>query len=309
MKSKKILAILNVLVLCVGVFSISYYVYRQFVGRPIGVISINFWLMGFSLLLSMFYSISYGLGWHFINRTMGIIVPLWVDFTIWGYSLLGKFTPMNIVLFSYRVSTYSIRFKAKLPQITSSLAMESLMSIFSGGALLLALTITYNVMGFDWSFLTIRFFSAATMIVVLVSFFAIPTVRRRIVTVLRFEFAIAHISWLRLIGIFVYYTLAWLFICSSFYVLCLSIGTKDITWPVAASAYLFAGLSGIIAVFAPSGIGIREGILVAILGHIIPVEQALALALLSRVNSLLGDLVGIALGVAGLRAGALQESK
>jgi glycosyltransferase 2 family protein len=52
-----------------------------------------------------------------------------------------------------------------------------------------------------------------------------------------------------------------------------------------------AGALGMLAVFAPSGIGIREGVYIALLGLIMPTEFALVIAIFSRILGIVIDLV------------------
>lgn len=56
-----------------------------------------------------------------------------------------------------------------------------------------------------------------------------------------------------------------------------------------ASAYIFAGAAGILAVFVPSGIGVRESVFVLLAVAYLPVEQAIVLALAARLLATLGD--------------------
>ncbi|NTW42780.1 MAG: UPF0104 family protein, partial [Cellulomonadaceae bacterium] len=46
---------------------------------------------------------------------------------------------------------------------------------------------------------------------------------------------------------------------------------------------------GILAVFVPSGLGVRESVFVLIATAYMPVEQAIVIALLARLYSLIGD--------------------
>lgn len=66
------------------------------------------------------------------------------------------------------------------------------------------------------------------------------------------------------------------------------------------AAYVLAGAVGILAVFVPSGLGVREGVIVLFASAFMPVEQAVVLALLARFYSTIADGV-IALGYAALR--------
>ena len=67
-----------------------------------------------------------------------------------------------------------------------------------------------------------------------------------------------------------------------------------------ASAYIFAGAAGILAVFVPSGIGVRESVFVLLAVAYLPVEQAIVLALAARLLATLGDGV-VAAGYGVLR--------
>jgi hypothetical protein len=61
---------------------------------------------------------------------------------------------------------------------------------------------------------------------------------------------------------------------------CLAIGAGPI-----------GAILGMIAVFAPAGVGVREGVQVTLLSILVPVEEAIALALLARMVNIVGDVV------------------
>jgi len=67
-----------------------------------------------------------------------------------------------------------------------------------------------------------------------------------------------------------------------------------------AAAYVLAGAIGILAVFVPSGLGVRESVIVLFAARYLPVEQAIVLSLLARLYSTVGD------GVVALVYGALK---
>ncbi|WP_251150351.1 lysylphosphatidylglycerol synthase domain-containing protein [Cellulosimicrobium sp. Marseille-Q4280] len=68
-----------------------------------------------------------------------------------------------------------------------------------------------------------------------------------------------------------------------------------------ACAYIIAGAVGILAVFVPSGIGVRESVFVLLATPYVPVEQAIVLSLAARLLATLADAVVAALYLA-LRA-------
>ena len=67
------------------------------------------------------------------------------------------------------------------------------------------------------------------------------------------------------------------------------------------AVFNIAGAVGIASIFAPSGIGVREGIQLVLLPAIMPFEIAVAITAVSRLFSILVDLVFFVLGQLGLR--------
>lgn len=73
-------------------------------------------------------------------------------------------------------------------------------------------------------------------------------------------------------------------------------------WVALASVYILAGAVGILAVFVPSGIGVRESVIVLLCSRYMPVEQAIVLSLLARLYSTAADgVVALIYGVLKLR--------
>ncbi|WP_166879346.1 lysylphosphatidylglycerol synthase domain-containing protein [Salinibacterium sp. ZJ450] len=75
--------------------------------------------------------------------------------------------------------------------------------------------------------------------------------------------------------------------------------TSDLWLPLAA-AYTLGGAVGILAVFVPSGLGVREAVVVAIAASYMPLAQAIVIALLARLYSTVADAL-VALAYGGIR--------
>lgn len=71
-------------------------------------------------------------------------------------------------------------------------------------------------------------------------------------------------------------------------------------WLPFGAAYVLAGAIGILAFFVPSGLGVREAIIVLVLSQYIPTSEAIVISLLARLLSTIGDAV-VALIYVGLR--------
>ncbi|MCY7411837.1 MAG: flippase-like domain-containing protein, partial [Salinibacterium sp.] len=106
----------------------------------------------------------------------------------------------------------------------------------------------------------------------------------------------------RTVGFAVAYVIPRLINAGGFVVLSASIVPVDPSeWLLFAAAYTLAGAIGILAVFVPSGIGVREGVLFAVLvaGGATPTD-AVIVALAARLLSTLSDAV-LGLAWVGLR--------
>jgi uncharacterized membrane protein YbhN (UPF0104 family) len=72
---------------------------------------------------------------------------------------------------------------------------------------------------------------------------------------------------------------------------------------IAAAAFNLAGAAGVAAVPVPSGIGVREAVLIGLLHGIVPLEVATAAAILARAGGIMLD---VGLGAAGAAVFALR---
>src|SRR5690606_22500625 len=55
--------------------------------------------------------------------------------------------------------------------------------------------------------------------------------------------------------------------------------------------YVLAGIVGVLAIFVPSGLGVREAVITLFASAYVPVEQAIALALVARFYATIADLL------------------
>lgn len=57
------------------------------------------------------------------------------------------------------------------------------------------------------------------------------------------------------------------------------------------ATYILAGIIGILALFVPSGIGVREGVIILFASAYFPVETATLIALLARFYATVADVI------------------
>jgi hypothetical protein len=73
------------------------------------------------------------------------------------------------------------------------------------------------------------------------------------------------------------------------------LGIPTSQYIIFGSIYILAGIIGILAVFTPSGLGVRELVIVVLTSNYIPTEQAIALSLVARFYATIADLFIIGL--------------
>jgi uncharacterized membrane protein YbhN (UPF0104 family) len=81
------------------------------------------------------------------------------------------------------------------------------------------------------------------------------------------------------------YSIMWLLAGLSFYILVITI-TEAVGWqmiPLTIGVFTFAWLVGFLTVFSPGGIGVREGVIVLLLGTLVSSPYLMLIALFSRI--------------------------
>lgn len=111
-----------------------------------------------------------------------------------------------------------------------------------------------------------------------------------------------------IVGVLALYVLCWIFHGASLWVLSPEIMAPFVNQPlvligIVASAWLV----GFIVPGAPGGLGVREAALVLLLAPIIGESYAVALALMQRLVSSLGDLLAFAAGLTIAKRGSSEE--
>ena len=100
----------------------------------------------------------------------------------------------------------------------------------------------------------------------------------------------------------VLYAGTWVLICVSFWMAAHALVQVSATQlPVYGGAFAVAWIVGLVAIYAPGGIGVREALLVAILGPRIGTAEAVLVAAASRVVFTAADLIAAGLSVGWLR--------
>ncbi|RMF76512.1 MAG: hypothetical protein D6737_19990 [Chloroflexi bacterium] len=234
------------------------------------------------------------------HRGLSYDMPHTRAFRFWFLAQMGKYIPGGVWLFAARVVFYRnngmpmmLASAATVWEITSILSMGLLLSIASFGLFENAL----------WGY-AIGIIAALMFIAMMLSATSLPW---RILSRLRHKTFEKMLATQRELGNGRYKLLAqlstmalvsWVVVGTGFYFLVLAVdGDSNISWWTATISYTVAWTIGFLTIFAPAGLGVREGIITLLLTPIVGETTALTVALLARLwaTTAEGILIGTAL--------------
>lgn len=256
----------------------------------------TFWLL-LALFVNFVYTLVYACLWHIITRVNDYSIPLIDAIAIWQVSNFGKYLPLKVAGIGYRLVAYHRRTNKSYSEIGRACYVELLGSTLGGCIVILVFflfsdfkrLLTHNSL-----YIYIAFSIGLCLLI-------LPPVQRQILNVtmrlLKKEPPTVSMSVLSSLGIVIGYTAAWLVLGTTLFCLTRAIYPVALQdWVSITLVYAIAGLAGMVSVFAPSGIGVREGVLMSGMGTIIPPPVAVVIALLARIQATVVELVGILIG-------------
>jgi len=213
----------------------------------------------------------------------GVKISFWKMFRIFNLANLGRYLPgklWSVMGMYYFTGEYGVSKK------NTTLAVIANEIGFKGAGLLLG--VCYLL--FSNSF---QGYLPVLTLLLIASLMALhPGIIGRVINfvlkLLKKEQLEISFRYLTILKLFLYSILLWLIYSLAFYVLVRSITSIELRNPFKFAAILpLSWTIGYIALFAPGGFGVREGMLVLLLGEMLPPEIALAIAVVQRLWFLL----------------------
>ena len=242
----------------------------------------------FLLLLStLIFVLSYFIqiwAWYLITLKLGIAVSIYETLESWFYSQLGKYLPGKVWLLLGRFYFYESKGKSK-KAISIALYLETITVIMAAGLIFLATLALFKEVRPFYSGKTFWWF----LIPFILAFVAIhPRVLQKIFNWILVRFKREHvslsISYSNILWILFVCIVSWVVGGVGFYLF------VDSVYSVAPQYILFltgalaiSSILGLVAIIAPSGLGVREGALVYLLSFIMPVSVAVIISILTRI--------------------------
>ncbi len=240
------------------------------------------------------YKITLASLWHYMTKLNGCGINYFKAITAYLYSILGKYIPGKVFMLLARIPAYE-EAGAPIRKVTICFFLENICTLLGAAFLFLV-----SLLFFPNDLLADYQWAAIALVVVfficinpkIINFFL--RILEKVIHKKDMEIPITYGEMIKVVLLFIG---NWVIVGIGFYMLTCSI------YPIPMSEMLYSagifGLSciiGILAIFAPSGLGVREGILVLGLGLIMPEEYAVIISIVSRLWMTVSELalIGIA---------------
>jgi glycosyltransferase 2 family protein len=243
------------------------------------------WLL-FSVLLLLLGTIYQAINWKYVLAILGINSSVRQSIISVGLSIFMKYIPGKVLVVLGRAAYISNKYSVSLTVTTGASLLTQLITLWTG--LLLGLLVIFGVnIGFHVNLLII------ISLIVLSTPILYPGILYKIAflinKLLKKNIYFPSVALIDLVKTIPSFILTWLLWGFGFYFLSLS-AFPDNTDIRIALAFPLAATLGIIALVAPGGIGVREGLLVGVLVLLdFQVSEATTVALLSRLWFLIGE--------------------
>lgn len=218
--------------------------------------------------------------WHLLTVTVGVAIPFPKAMAAWFYSQLGKYVPGKVFLYLGRLHFY-VREGRPAGPVTLAFGVEFVGNLAASFFTVIVAGFTLDVPGF----VQYRWLLAVALGVLVVGLHPrlLEWAIGRAARLFRrspFPVTLTYPQLLRYLG---FYVLNWLLFGVALYVIIRSFYPLDFSSILyLTGAFALSSMIGILAVFAPSGLGVREGILALFLNQVMPTAVALVVAVASR---------------------------
>jgi len=269
--------------------------------------NVNIGVFIFSMLFYFVYKITLASLWHYITKINGCSIKYEKAVTSYLYSILGKYIPGKVFMLAARLTYYKEE-DAPLAKVTVCFFIENVCTLL-GAAMLFIVSLFFfpNELLSNYRWLTL---ALIVLFFVCIHPKIINFVLRLIGKLFKknLEIPMKYSQMLKVVLLFIG---NWLIVGVGFYIL-----TKSIYPAVELSQLLFcagiwgvSAIMGILAIFAPSGLGVREGIIVAGLMLIMPQSDAMIVSVVSRLWQTIPELILVALAFIWSRIRKLTAAK
>lgn len=255
--------------------------------------NVNIGIFVFSMLFYFVYKFTLASLWHYITKINGCSIKYEKAVTSYLYSILGKYIPGKVFMLAARLTYYKEE-DAPLAKVTVCFFIENVCTLL-GAAMLFILSLFFFpnelLNDYKWAtvFLIIAFFVCINPKIINFFLRIVGKIFKK-----NLEIPMKYSQMLKVVLLFIG---NWLIVGFGFFILTKSI-CPTVEWNqmlYCAGIWGVSAIMGILAIFAPSGLGVREGIIMLGLGMIMSEGDAAVISVVSRLWQTIPELALVAL--------------
>jgi len=253
------------------------------------------------------YLVNRGLIWHWMTYRFGCAIPLRQTLAAWFYSLPGKYVPGKLFLFAGRLHFYRRQGQSSL-RVSMCFGLEAVSDIL-GGILVLLIAPLFADLPILAQY-RIPALVLAALFLIAVRPAHLELLANAVLKLAGRPPVSLPAQYRDMLGIVGMFTLNWALLGLGFFLFASALHPVQVQYLVyVAGAFALSCTIGILALFAPGGLGVREGILVISLSAIMPQAIAVAIALASRIWMTMGEMaaVGVVAILTRIRPGKTSQ--
>lgn len=283
-----------------AVVFIAWYFYENRDEFSEKITSVDPVIFAVSMLFYFAYKISLASLFHYITKLNGCAVGYGKALTAYLLSIFGKYIPGKVFMLAARLTCYKEE-GAPLSKVTVCFFIENVCTLL-GAAMLFILSLFFfpNNLLDDYRRLTILLIAA---FFVVIHPKVINALLKIICKIFKRELEIP-MKYSQILKVVLMFIGNWLIVGFGFFMLVRSVNPA-VGWDqmlFCAGIFGVSAIIGILAVFAPSGFGVREGIILAGLMLIMPESDAAVISIVSRLWQTAAELILAAAAFAVTRA-------
>jgi len=247
------------------------------------------------LLMTLFW----GVMWHVATLVVGVGLPVKRALAAYFTSQLGKFLPGKVWMMAARFAIYHSEL-SDAPRVSVVVLLEAALHLGGQLLLLVALAMFYR----QGEYGTLRIVATLILIMLIAAShpkilqFALNTVMR----ILKRPSVELQLRYSQILLLYVGYAIDYSFGVLGLFLLYKAFAPlqSSLLLPLAFSC-IISGVGGMLVIFVPAGLGVREGLMYGILVQFIPQHMAALMPIASRFLTGLAQAVWILLGLWGFK--------
>jgi uncharacterized membrane protein YbhN (UPF0104 family) len=247
---------------------------------PFDQLHFNIWLLILSFLFLIPHFLSYSKSWQVIMRTLGHPISFWQSFWMIATTQIAKYLPGRVW---YMVGRVYVGKKEELDEqsLAVSMILETCLLIASIGSIFL---ISAFIAG-NFDFISLLVYSIPLIVALVI---LVPRILQWIINIglriLKKPRKDLKLTYLKNLRLSFWFFILWFAQIIGFYFLINAIYYIPLSRiPNLAAAYALSWLIGYIVIFAPGGLGVREGTMTFLLSSVLPTPLAIVISFITRI--------------------------